>query len=153
MSDSPDKLVNLGMVMRGVEDLQKCIGKPVNGDKPIYEQLRNLRKGQKLVMDASNRAFQQADYVNKRLQKLTCIEAESTPTGRDAKEIEPEYHENLISVSDDEPDSVLTRPVSVHAGKLSFRGPGIMVAVIAVIMAFGGLIALALVHKFPGLFR
>jgi hypothetical protein len=73
----------------------------------------------------------------------------------DAKEILIKH----VTQVDDSPylktiETILTElGFSKGTVKLEFRGPGIMVAVIAVIMAFGGLIALALVHKFPGLFR
>lgn len=48
----------------------------------------------------------------------------------------------LANADDDEPDSVVTRQVSWHAGPLSFRGPGI----IGVLSFVAGALTLAGLH-------
>ena len=135
-----DELVDLGMLIAEV--------------RRLTDEVQALRAEVKTLKTATDTAFHAAQKVNKLVHRLSCMEEDTDPDCPVAiHDTEPPSHRaSLASMSDEEPDSVLTRPVSVHAGKLSFRGPGIMVAIIAILMGFGGLVALALTHKFPHLF-
>jgi hypothetical protein len=127
-----EELVDLGQVLRAVIDLQN--------------QFAELKK-------ANLHLATQVMSLNARVKRLPCmqIEDDGEPTGPACPaaitDIPPDSTRGrLLSISDDEPNSVVTRPISVHAGMVTVRGPGIMIGTVVVLL---GLIAAAVLVLRP----
>lgn len=95
---------------------------------------------------AAQKAFDAAMETHEMVRHLSCMLPDTNPDH--CAEHVAIARKTLASMSDDEPDSVLTRQISVGAGPLSFRGPGVMMAVF-VIVAIVTLVALK--HYLPWL--
>jgi hypothetical protein len=106
-----EELVDLGKVLRAVAELQTIVNE-------THRQLMRLRW---------------------EVRRLPCMQSGSDPdTDPDCPAllsdapIPMSHREQLRSVGEDEPDSVVTRPLSLHAGPFQFRGPSIFVVITAI---------------------
>jgi uncharacterized small protein (DUF1192 family) len=113
MSRASDQdIVNIGMVLAGVAELKVTV-------QHLSNEVMRLRH---------------------ELRKLPCRDDGDTNPDCPAllSDAPPSHRERLASMSDEEPDSVVTRPISVHAGQFAFRGPGIMVGIVVVLLGVIG---------------
>jgi hypothetical protein len=111
--------VNLGKVLAAVAQLET--------------QVRELHK-------TTQHLATQVMKLTQQVKRLPCMDPESD-TDPDCPAVlsdMPPHRERLASMSDAEPDSVVTRPISVHAGQFAFRGPGIMVGIVVVLLGVIG---------------
>ncbi len=129
-----DEMVDLGKMLRAITDLQ--------------ESFHELKK-------ANLHLATQVMSLTQQVRRLPCMnggeEADTDPDCPAMLSDMPAPHSRrnkLSSMSDDEPDSVVTRPISVHAGMVTVRGPSIMVGAVLVLL---GLITAAVFVLRPAL--
>ena len=127
-------MVDLGKVLAAIVDLQNELSEQ-------SKQFHNLKA-------ANVHLATQVMLLNAQVKRLPCMNS----GGDDEPDTDPDCpallsilpprsrRDKLSSMSDDEPDSVLTRPTSVHAGMVTMRGPSVMVGAVVVLL---GLIAAA----------
>lgn len=97
--------------------------------------------------------FQEIQSVSKFVHGLSCVEGDTCPD-IPASLLPPSSRKSrasLASMSDDEPDSVLTREASLHAGPLAYRGPGVIVMIVLLIGLPIGIALMVLSHKYLGI--
>jgi len=129
-----DEMVDLGKMLRAITDLQ--------------DSFHELKK-------ANLHLATQVMSLTQQVRRLPCMidgtgdkEADTDPDCPAMLSDMPPPHsrrDKLGSMSDEEPNSVVTRPISVHAGMVTVRGPGIMIA--AVVVLLGMMAAAALVLR------
>lgn len=86
-----------------------------------------------LLMGAVTRLTRETTKLRQQVARLPCMRDKTDPNCPHA----------LHEAGDDEPDSVVTRAVSWHAGPLSFRGPGI----VGILSFIAGAVTLAVAHR------
>jgi len=132
-----DELVNLGKVLAALQRVE-------------YNQKKLLKTMEHMSTEVMKHGVA--------LRRLACVtdddpnEPDTDPECPVANQLSepPSHRKSLHSVSEDEPDSIVTRPVSVHAGSLSIRGPGLMIALVLILGAPSIIGVLFLTHKFLG---
>jgi hypothetical protein len=120
MSKNEDQdVVNIGKVLAAVSSNEEQLKKLTHTVTILADQVMKLRQ---------------------QIKRLPCMDddGDTDPDCPAVLSDMPPHRDRLRSISDDEPDSVVTRPISVHAGMVTVRGPGIMIGIVVVLL---GLIA------------
>jgi hypothetical protein len=114
-----DELVDLGLLLAAIR------------------RVEDKQDEQKKAMHLMNTELMRMRY---RIGKLACVDDNEGPepdTDPDCPAVLPDstemHRKTLLSISEDEPDSVVTREISVHAGPVQFRGPGVIALALLVI--------------------
>ena len=123
-----DELIDLGKLLRAMQELT--------------EEFDNMKR-------ANQHLATQVMSLTQQVRRLPCMndpdnEPDTDPDCPAILSSMPPHRKTLHSIGDDEPDSVVTRPISVHAGPFGARGPGVMVGAILVLMTVSAGVILAL---------
>jgi len=147
-----DEMVDLGRVLRAVTELQSEV-KELRA--ATHRAVTDLQGEVKELRSTTHHLATESMRLRHTIRKLLCMGDVDSDEKTDPdcpallSDMPPaQYRERLRSIGDDEPDSVVTRPISVHAGMVTVRGPSIMVGAVLVLL---GLIAAAVFVLRPAL--
>ena len=148
-----DELVDLGKVLAAMNRLEKRVGEL---GSTVGEQQTVLMQMQSKVIELQSINQTLANEVMRLrhvMSKLACLDDKEHDTDPDCpallSDAPPSHRVKLHSVSDDEPNSALTRPMELKVSKSEMvaKGPSIMVVAVGAILAAGAVVWAWLRHR------